>query len=50
MNKAIYNQKTNRLTLRKLEEKDCSFILELLNTEGWLKFIGNRNVHNERTH
>jgi len=47
MNNTIYNQKTNRLTLRKLGEEDCSFILELMNSEGWLKFIGDRNVRNE---
>jgi RimJ/RimL family protein N-acetyltransferase len=47
MNTTIYNQKTNRLKLRKLKEEDCSFIFELVNSEGWLKFIGDRNVLNE---
>jgi RimJ/RimL family protein N-acetyltransferase len=47
MNNTIYNQKTNRLTLRKLGEEDYSFILELVNSEGWLKYIGDRNVRNE---
>ena len=47
MNNTIYNQQTNRLTLRKLREEDCSFILELVNSEGWLKFIGDRNVRNK---
>jgi RimJ/RimL family protein N-acetyltransferase len=37
---------TKRTTLKKLENEDSSFILELLNTAGWLKFIGDRNVQN----
>lgn len=36
---------TDRLTLNPLEVSDSKFILELVNTEGWLKFIGDRNVH-----
>jgi RimJ/RimL family protein N-acetyltransferase len=28
-----------------LSENDSSFILELVNTEGWIKFIGNRNIN-----
>ncbi|MBL4708760.1 MAG: hypothetical protein JKY48_10030 [Flavobacteriales bacterium] len=47
MSNTIYNQKTKRLTLRKFGKVDCSFILELVNSEGWLKFIGNRNIRNE---
>lgn len=47
MKNTIYNLKTDRLTLRKLEPEDSSFILELVNTEGWLKFIGDRNVCNK---
>lgn len=39
--------KTKRLTLKKIENKDCLFILELLNTRGWIDFIGNRNVNNK---
>ncbi len=39
--------KTDQLLLRSLEESDHSFILELVNTEGWLTFIGDRNVNNE---
>ena len=38
--------KTTRLTLKGLENKDSSFILELLNSKGWLDFIGDRNVNN----
>lgn len=36
---------TERLTIELLTLHDSAFILELLNTEGWLKFIGDRNVH-----
>ena len=35
---------TERLILRKLDESDSAFIIELLNSPGWLKFIGDRNV------
>ena len=38
---------TNRLELKSLDKKDSLFILELLNTEGWLNFIGDRNVNSE---
>lgn len=36
---------TERLYIRKLEKKDAQFIVELLNTPGWIKFIGARNIH-----
>ncbi len=36
---------TPNLTLRELTTADAPFILELLNTPGWLQFIGDRNVH-----
>lgn len=35
---------TSRLTLNKLSLTDDEFILELINTPEWIKFIGNRNV------
>jgi [ribosomal protein S5]-alanine N-acetyltransferase len=35
---------TERLIIKPLALTDVSFILELLNSEGWIKFIGNRNV------
>lgn len=35
---------TKRLLLRELTFDDASFIVQLLNTEGWLKFIGDRNI------
>ncbi len=36
---------TARLRLRPLEIGDASFMLKLLNSEGWIRFIGDRNVH-----
>lgn len=36
---------TERLLLRRLEPEDAPFILELVNEPGWLRFIGDRNVH-----
>lgn len=38
---------TQRLYLREFEWADADFILELLNSEGWLKYIGDRNVKNK---
>lgn len=35
---------TERLIFRELILDDASFIFELLNTEGWLKYIGDRNI------
>lgn len=35
---------TERLILRKFTIDDAAFMLALLNTPDWLKFIGNRNV------
>ena len=35
---------TERLTLRRLYIEDAGFILKLLNSPGWLEFIGDRNV------
>ena len=36
---------TERLILRKFTIEDAPFMLELLNTPTWLRFIGDRNVH-----
>ncbi len=41
------NLHTERLTLQPLAETDFAFIQKLLNTEGWIKFIGNRNIHSK---
>lgn len=35
---------TERLLIEKLSPGDSEFILTLLNTPGWLKFIGDRNI------
>ncbi|HTB07929.1 MAG TPA: GNAT family N-acetyltransferase [Bacteroidia bacterium] len=35
---------TERLQLSKISLDDAPFIFELVNTPGWLKFIGDRNV------
>ena len=35
---------TQRLILRKFTVDDAAFMLELLNTPSWLRFIGDRNV------
>jgi len=39
---------SERLILRILTLEDSDFILELLNTEGWIKYIGERNVKTTR--
>ena len=36
--------KTKRLILSKITVEDAPFILELMNTPGWLKYIGDRNI------
>jgi len=36
---------TERLILRPTDQRDASFILELLNTPKWLEFIGDRKVY-----
>ncbi|MBP0904975.1 GNAT family N-acetyltransferase [Mariniflexile gromovii] len=38
---------TERLIIRPLNLTDSKFIIELVNSEGWLKFIGNRNISNK---
>lgn len=37
---------TDRLTLSELTFGDSSFVLELVNTPGWLTYIGDRNIKN----
>lgn len=36
---------TDRLHIEELSHADASFLIELVNTPGWLEFIGNRNVY-----
>lgn len=38
---------SERLILRAISKNDAAFIRKLVNTEGWLQFIGDRNVHDE---
>jgi [ribosomal protein S5]-alanine N-acetyltransferase len=38
---------TDTLLLEILSENDADFIMELLNTEGWIKYIGNRNINSK---
>ena len=38
---------TGRLRLRPLTLTDTAFIIELLNSPGWLQYIGDRNVRTE---
>lgn len=38
---------TERLVLKELTEEDALFIIELVNTPGWLQFIGDKKVANK---
>ncbi|MEZ4688138.1 MAG: GNAT family N-acetyltransferase [Bacteroidia bacterium] len=38
---------TERLLLRPTSEEDAPFLLELVNSPGWLEFIGDRKVYTE---
>jgi len=42
-----YILETERLQLRELTLEDSSFLIELFNSPGWLKYIGDRNVRTE---
>lgn len=37
---------TDRLSLYALELSEAGFIFELVNSEGWIRFIGDRNIRN----
>jgi RimJ/RimL family protein N-acetyltransferase len=39
--------KTKRLLLNDLSETDAGFIFELVNSPGWIQFIGDRNVRSK---
>jgi [ribosomal protein S5]-alanine N-acetyltransferase len=39
---AVYH--TQRLTLKQIDITDGEFLMELMNTAGWIKFIGDRNI------
>ncbi len=38
---------TERLFIRPLTIEDARFILGLVNTDGWIRFIGDRKIHTE---
>lgn len=38
---------TERLLLKPTITEDAAFVLKLLNSPNWIKYIGDRNVHNE---
>ena len=38
---------TDRLILRQFELSDSKFIIELVNSPGWIEFIGDRNIKTE---
>jgi [ribosomal protein S5]-alanine N-acetyltransferase len=40
------NFSTERLILHQLSLEETDFIFNLLNNPGWIKFIGDRNIHN----
>jgi RimJ/RimL family protein N-acetyltransferase len=42
-----YILETERLRLREFSINDAKFIIELLNSPGWLQFIGDRNIKTE---
>jgi RimJ/RimL family protein N-acetyltransferase len=37
---------TDRLLIRPIKIEDKEFIYSLVNSDGWLKYIGNRNIGN----
>ena len=45
INNKQYVIETQRLHLRTFELSDAAFVQQLLNSDGWLKYIGDRNVH-----
>lgn len=40
-----YLLETDRLRLKELKRSDSDFIIQLVNTPGWLQYIGDRNVY-----
>lgn len=40
----LCNVETSRIVLRQLRVEDAPFVLEILNTPKWIKFIGDRGV------
>lgn len=40
---------TDRLTLREIDENDTAFIIRLVNSPGWLQYIGDKQIHDTET-
>src|SRR6476469_6065198 len=40
-----FSIQSERLIMNPVRTEDYEFIRKLVNTEGWLKFIGDRNIH-----
>ncbi len=38
---------TERLVLREMDEADTAFIIKLVNSPGWLQYIGDKHIHDE---
>lgn len=47
MNQSKYFLHSERLSFRKFGLNDADFIIELLNSPGWLQYIGDRKVRNQ---
>lgn len=47
MDLSKYFLNSERLSFRKFDLNDADFIIELLNSPGWLQFIGDRKVRNQ---
>ena len=45
MAEPIVETETDRLRLRRLDASDATFIFRLVNEPSWLRFIGDRGVH-----
>jgi [ribosomal protein S5]-alanine N-acetyltransferase len=41
------NFETERLSLQSIQLSDFEFIKQLVNTEGWITYIGDRNIHSD---
>jgi len=41
----MHRLSSERLTLRMVEQKDAEFILELYNSEDFLRFVGDKGIH-----
>ena len=48
MSKLKYVIHTERLRIRPVGRSDADFLIVLVNSEGWLKFIGDRNLHTKK--